>query len=414
MNSVDAPPLSVLAARLEVDAKGNPYPHVANVLAILAFDPALAGLIGHCEFTEEQQLLRPPPALNPGDAPAVGPYPWALRISDVIAIAAHIQRAFLPRATRQTVEDALRAEAERHRFHPVRDWLASLRWDGVERLDRWLTTAFGTEDTAYTRAVGAKTVIAAVRRIRVPGAKFDNLLILEGNQGIGKSRCLRRLFGDCWFSDAMPPDLASKDGSMAVLGIWGIELAEIEHLVRTDPELIKAFLSRPVERFRPPYERAFLKRGRQSIFIGSTNSDNYLKDSTGGRRFWPVRCNYADEGWIAENRDQLWSEAAAREAAGETVWLEEDAAAAQVEEAAGRLVTDLWSERAASWLKEQRQNGATYVTAARLLSEGLGLSASQMGRREEMRAGLILVEAGLRRHTARADGKLRKVWRWPE
>jgi putative DNA primase/helicase len=414
MNVMDATPLSMLQARLETNDKGVPYAHVANALAILAYDPNVAGSIGYNEFEEEPQFRRAPPALNPGDMPAAGPYPRAIRQSDLVAVTAYIQRAHIPRMGSGTVEEAAMAEAERNRFHPVREYLAGLEWDGAQRLDTWLCKAFGAADSPYVRACGAKMLIAAVRRVRQPGVKFDTMPVLEGGQGIGKSRSIRRLFGPAWFTDAMPADLKSKDGAQAVLGIWCIEFAEIEHLIRTDPETMKAFLSRPVERFRPPYGKGFLKRGRECVFIGTTNAVDYLRDGSGNRRIWPIACQHADEDWVAAHRDHLWAEAAAREAAGESIWLEEDAADEAAEAQADRIMEDVWAERMRTWMKDQRGLGLPHVTVARALTEGLGLTAAQMDKRAEMRAALILSREGLMRAVIRVNGRNTKVWRWPD
>jgi len=416
VNVMDQTPMSMLAARLELNDKGGVHPHVANALAILAYDPLVAGLVGYNEFAEEPQLLRAPPALNPNDAPAPGPYPRAVRAADIVAVTAYMQRAHAPRFNRQVVEDAIRTEAERSRFHPVREWLSTLRWDGVARIDSWLVKAFGAPDTPYTRAVGAKFLIAAVRRVRKPGCNFDCMPVLEGGQGIGKSRCCRRLFGEDWFTDSMPADLTSKDGNQAVLSVWGIEFAEIEQLLRHDAETMKAFLSRPVERFRPPYERNYMKRGRECVFIGTTNATDYLRDTTGNRRIWPVPCVHADEQWVAQHRDQLWAEAAEREAAGEVLWLEEDAHAEAVEAQADRLVADVWAPRIRKFLGEKRAVFATHVTTAEVLGDGLGFVASQMTKAAEMRAATVLTREGMVKTRGRIErgGKPLWIWRWPE
>ncbi len=407
-------PLAHLAASLHTTDKGVPHAHLGNILLCLALDPTLSGLVGYNEFEEEPQIRRPPPALTPGDRPAIGPYPRNIRASDIIAITAYIQRVHMAKVVRPVVEEAVRAEAERARFHPVRAWLAGLRWDGKPRIDTWLITAFGATDTPYVRAVGAKILIAAVRRVRQPGCKFDTMPVLEGGQGIGKSRTVRRLFGDEWFTDNMPPDLKSKDGAQAVLGIWCIEFAEIEHLIRTDPETMKAFLSRPVERFRPVYERSIRKRGRECVFIGTTNATDYLRDTTGNRRIWPIATVHADEQWVSDNRDQLWAEAAAREATGEILWLEDDANDEARLAQADRITDDVWAERVRRWLDEQRAGGSAHVTVGRLLADGLGLDARGMDKRAEMRAASILAREGMVRAVNRIEGRNTKVWTWPE
>ncbi|RVT95229.1 DNA primase [Rhodovarius crocodyli] len=407
-------PLGMLQASLGTNDKGVPHSNVDNVLLCLALNPELQGLLGFNEFLEEPQILAPPPRMQVTDRPAPGPYPRAIRAADIIAIQAYVQRQHLARVTRQTVEDAVYTDAERNRFHPVRQYLDGLSWDGKPRLGHWLRWSFGAEDTPYTREVGAKILIAAVRRIRQPGCKFDTMLILEGLQGAGKSQTVRALFGDAWFTDALPPNLLSKDGSQSLLGVWGVEFAEIEHLIRTDTESLKAFLSRPTERFRPPYGRSFITRGRECVFIGTTNQTDYLRDTTGNRRFWPVACQFASPQWVREVRDQLWAEAAHREAAGEIIWLEEEARELAIEQQAERLAGDVWEDRVRKWLDEQRGLRIAHVTVGAVLSDGLGIDAARMGKKEEMRAAGILAKEGLVRKQVRVDGKPRWIWKWPE
>lgn len=405
--------LAELQARLDCNDKGTPRPHVGNVLLCLALDPTLAGLFGYSEFEEEVQVTRPPPPLNPSDPPFEGPYPRQVRKADVVVVAAYIQRAFLAAVNIKVVEDACYTEAFRNRFHPVREWLASLRWDGTHRLDTWLCRAFGAPDTPYIRAVGAKTLIASVRRVRQPGCKFDTMPVLEGGQGIGKSRCVRRLYGPDWFTDSMPPDLKAKDGMMAVLGVWCIEFAEIEHLIRTDPETMKAFLSRPVERFRSPYERGMLRHPRQCVFIGTTNATDYLRDATGNRRIWPIACEHADEDWVAQHRTQLWAEAAMREASGEILWLEEDARDEATEAQDDRIMEDPWAAKVRDFLDGARLTGQQTITVPDVLA-AIGLATKDMNKSAEMRVALILSREGLRKKPVREGKRTRKVWLWPE
>ncbi len=166
MNVMDMPPLSMLAARLDTDDRGRVLPTLANALAILALDPVVAGRLGYDEFRDQAYLMRSPPVANPGDAEAPGPYPRAWVRSDVALITAYLQRAHCGRLRREVVEDAMEAEAARNRFHPVREYLAGLAWDGTQRIDYWLASAFGAAQNPYTAAIGARFLIAAVRRAR--------------------------------------------------------------------------------------------------------------------------------------------------------------------------------------------------------------------------------------------------------
>lgn len=385
--------------------------NVANAMVILANDPALADMVMFNAFTSEHLLTRAPPPPE-DDAPLMaGPYPRSISDTDVSLLQAYMQRVWAPSFGRAGVQDALMAISSGHQFHPVTDWLDSLVWDRTPRLDKWLSAAFDAEANAYHRAVGAKFLIAAVRRVRRPGCKFDYMLILEGAQGIGKSTAARVLFSDKWFSDSIPPDLSSRDAAMALLGVWCLEFGEIEHLIRNEPETIKAFLSRQSDRYRPPYERAYVERPRQGVLLGTTNSDDYLRDTTGNRRIWPVRCKSVDVRWVELNREQMWAEAVAREARGETVWLNDDdvvkdARAAQDK----RMAEDAWETTVLEWAI-----GRTHVKIPDVLWNALNMPREKQTRREVLRIADILRQNGWRRWVMRPPdgGAIARVWLAP-
>ena len=180
----------------------------------------------------------------------------------------------------------------------MKAYLQGLLWDGVERLDRWLSTYLGAEDTDYSRAVGSRWLISAVARIFQPGAKADCCLILEGPQGIRKSTALRTIAGE-YFTDELA-DLGSKDAAMQTRGVWIIELSELDNLSHAEVARIKAFMSRTTDRFRPPYGMRLVESPRQCVFAGTVNHGTYLRDETGGRRFWPVVCGRIDVEGLGE------------------------------------------------------------------------------------------------------------------
>ena len=190
-----------------------------------------------------------------------------------------------------TCAEAVTVVADGNRVHPVREYLDGLEWDGVARLNNWLATYAGvtTGDATYVREVGRRWMISAVARVFRPGCKADAALILEGGQGAGKSSLLRALVPSSeWFADEIA-DLGSKDSAQDLSGKWLIELAELSALRRGDVERVKAFMSRSVDHYRPSYGRRSQDFARQCVFAGSTNSDAYLADETGNRRFWPVQ-----------------------------------------------------------------------------------------------------------------------------
>jgi hypothetical protein len=218
--------------------------------------------------------------------------------------------------------DIVTDHARDNAFHPVRDYLNGLHWDGVPRLDGWLIDYGGAEDNEYVRVVGALPLIAAVRRIHHPGAKFDEMLVLEGEQGAAKSSALAVLaVREDWFIDDLPLDADTKVVMERTGGRWIVEGAELKGMRQGETDKIKATLSRRSDKARMAYARMTTEQPRQCVFFGTTNSDDYLRDLTGNRRFWPVRIVRFDLDALRRDRDQIWAEAAARERVGASVEL---------------------------------------------------------------------------------------------
>lgn len=221
------------------------------------------------------------------------------------------------------VADAVALIGERRSYHPVRDYLSSLRWDGVERLDTWLIDYAGAEDTPLNRAFGRKVLSAAVRRVMQPGAKFDAMLVLEGAQDLGKSSLIRSLCHDeNWFTDQLEVGADAKVTIEKTSGSWIVEMPELDGMGRRDTNRVKSFITTTRDRSRLAYGRYAVTRERQFVLFGTTNESHYLSDLTGNRRFWIVRATKADPAGLAEIRDQLWAEAVAAEP-NENLWLDE-------------------------------------------------------------------------------------------
>jgi len=201
-------------------------------------------------------------------------------------------------------------EARQHPFHPVRDYLDSLEWDREPRIETWLIRLAGAPDTPFVRAVSKLVLIAAVRRVRQPGCKFDEMMVLESSQGLNKSNALSILAVEPeWFSDDLPLDADTKRQIEALNGRLIVEASELQGMRQGDVEHLKAFLSRQVDRARLAYARRETEAPRQCVVIGTTNSAAYLKDATGNRRFWPVKIGKFDLEALKDERDQLWAEA---------------------------------------------------------------------------------------------------------
>lgn len=219
----------------------------------------------------------------------------------------------------------VRTMAWRKRFHPVRRYLDALEWDGVERLDEWLTTYLGAKDDGeegVNRVIGRIMLIGAVRRVRKPGCKFDTMLVLEGPQYAGKSSVIRGLCPDPdWFSDNLGLQMQTKEVMEQSVGKWLIEVGELAGLRRAEVDHVKSMLARQQDESRLAYGKFRTKQPRQCVFIATTNEDHYLQDDTGNRRFLPVKVGEIDLKAIARDRDQLWAEAAHWEAKDERIYV---------------------------------------------------------------------------------------------
>lgn len=234
---------------------------------------------------------------------------------------------------------ALAIVTDQRRFNPLRDYIRGLPdWDGVPRVDTLLVDYLGAEDSPYTRAVTRKTLIGAIQRVLEPGCKFDTVLVLDGKPGIGKSTLLRKL-GGVWFSDSLSlADTRDKTAAEKLQGVWIMEIGEMQGTRKADVDVMKGFLSRQVDEYRAAYGRVVERHPRTAIICGTTNSTTgFLRDTTGNRRFWPVTVNGGSRLSVwemtEETRAQIWAEAMAYTAEGETSYLdaemEKEAAKAQ-------------------------------------------------------------------------------------
>jgi Virulence-associated protein E len=244
--------------------------------------------------------------------------------AEIAALWLTVDREYHFRPTKEFFFDVVVDTARANAFHPVRDYLDGLVWDGETRLDRWLVTYAGAEDSEYVRAVGRLVLVAAVRRVRQPGCKFDEMMVIENpTQGTDKSTGLEVLAVDSdWFSDSLPLNADDKKVIETLSGRWIVEAAELKGIRKGDVEHLKAFLSRRIDRARMSYGRLVTEVPRQCVIIGTTNSERYLRDSTGNRRFWPVRVERFDLAALRRDRDLLWAEAAHAEARGESIRLD--------------------------------------------------------------------------------------------
>jgi predicted P-loop ATPase len=348
---------------------------LANTIAAIRAAPELKARLAYDEMERAPVLLKPLPTVRGENPATTGEFPRALADADVTQIQEWLQHRHLPQLSSATAHQAVDKAAREMSFHPIKDYLRGLTWDGVERLDSWLETYAGANATTmfveprfeppeweegereraersrenglrftqeetklktqeqwdravqeakskqkkYLAKIGRMFLISMVARVEQPGCKVDYTLVLHGPQGALKSALLRILAGEKYFDDSLP-SINHKDASQHLRGKWLVEMSELGAVRRSDIEEMKAYLTRQVEKYRPSYGRLEVVEPRQCVFAGSTNQEEFLFDETGNRRFWPAPVTKCDAKALERDRDQLFAEAYAAYLAGEQWW----------------------------------------------------------------------------------------------
>jgi len=325
---------------LDQDKNGKVYPSIANVRRVLAKE----GVRLYYDEFADRSIIE-----------GLDGFPTVLQ-DDAI------DRLWL------IAEDKYRLHIGKDKFHvivadqarydirnPVQEYLGSLTWDGTPRISEWLTRYLGVADSPYSNAVGRLVLVAACRRARKPGCKFDEMLVLEGEQGKGKSIALRALAVNAdWFTEDLILNADTKKQIEQLSGKWIVEAGELKGMKGRATEFLKSFLSRQIDRARMSYGRLVKEYPRRCIIIGTTNADSYLKDNTGNRRFWPVKTETLNLLALRNDRDQLWAEAAEAEAQGESIRLDETLWAEAAGEQEQRYERDPWADELGKFIGDQK------------------------------------------------------------
>jgi len=366
--------------RCLLDDNANPIANLANVMIALRSAPDLKDA-----FAYDEMLCAPLLRFQSGETRPVTDV-------DVGTLQEWLQTNGLPKIGKDTVHQAVDMRAHELAFHPVRDYLNALTWDGQPRLHGWLSQYLGAEKGPYTDGIGAMFMIAMVARIFKPGCKADYMMVLEGPQGARKSTACAILGGE-WFSDNLPDITTGKDVFQHLPGKWLIEIAEMSAMSRAEDAALKAFISRPVERYRPSYGRKEVIQPRQCVFIGTTNKSTYLRDETGGRRYWPVKVGKVDTDALSRDRDQLFAEAVKMYRAGAPWWpddaFEQEHIKPQQE---ARFEADAWEEMISEYL-----TGKSRVTIGEVARDGLHIETPRIGTADQRRIAAALERLGWKR-----------------
>lgn len=381
--------------------KGTIKPILANAITALKNDTRWEGVIGLNEFSLHIMTRKDTPWGKPAgekwsDVDDIDTSEW-LQHRGVIV-------------TPQVTNSAVQSVAAKNAFHPVKEYLKSLKWDGSERISTWLIAYLGSQDSKFARAIGRRWLISGVARIFRPGCQADHTLLLEGPQGIRKSTALRTLAGADWFTDHVS-DLDSKDSRMDLHGKWIVELAELSAVRRSLAEKVKSFLTATSDHFRPPYGRSTIDVPRQNIFAGSVNDETPFTDETGNRRFWPIRCGKIDVELLEEHRDQLWAEAVERYEDDEHWWLDsEELNELAKEEQKQRYQTGVWDGTIEKWLEFCSDE----ITIADVLNDAIKKKIETWTHSDKITIAKCLRSNGWHQIISKDDrGKSRRVYRRP-
>lgn len=374
---------------LQLGANGGPpLANLNNAVAIMEGDPALKGIVFYDEFL--QRVMTEDPPREWSDA-------------DDIRLALYMQRDIgIAKIGREAVAQAVIAVAHSSPRNCVKDWLDALVHDGTPRIDRFFGDNFGAEESTYTAAASRNFWLSMVARVYRPGCKVDNMVVLEGSQGVGKSSALQIIGGE-WFAEQHESATNPKGFAEILQGKLLIEISEMDSFNRAEVNRVKQTISCPSDRFRASYGRYALDHPRQCVFVGTTNRDDWNRDETGARRFWPIACRGPiNLQAVRDNREQLFAEAVARHKAGEPHWLMPDEATRGEQEA--RYQADPWLGQVSEIIK-----GESKVTSS-FVAEKLGISIERRDRTVEMRIGACLRFLGWLRSRRRVEGVPTRVY----
>lgn len=388
-------------ASAQCDANWEPRPNLFNVMLGLRQDPQLAELLGYDGMLRATVLLRPIPRSH-GQAFS----PHLITDADVSALQEFLQASGLPKIGRELVHQAVDLRATERTFQPLRDYLDHLEWDGNPRLAIWTTTYLGAEDTEYHRLIGCMFIVSMVARIYEPGCQVDYMAVLEGEQGEQKSSACRTLAGDEYFSDALPT--VGTDPvriSQHLRGKWLIEIAEMSAMTKAESEDLKAFITRRQEQYTPKYARKEVMEPRQCVFIGTTNKNSYLRDETGGRRYWPIKTGQIDLPALKRDRDQLFAEAVYHYRQGFHWWPDRDFERqhiAPMQDA--RFEADAWEQPIAEWLNDA-PSPRQRTTVMEVARDALNIETARLNMADQRRIKAALTRLGWKEGNRTAGGR---------
>lgn len=386
-------------SELDVNTRGVYESSATNINTILRNDVMLKEAFKLNMFDNKRYVVKDLPWRNIKSSEP-------LRDVDYSGIRNYIESVY-DIAAISKIDDSVALEFERRSFHPIRDYITSLEWDGKNRIDTLLIDYFGAEDNQYTRAAIRKSLTGAIARVFNPGVKFDLVLTLVGDQGTGKSTFVHKL-GKAWFSDTFVT-VQGKEAFEQVQGAWIIEIAELSGLRKAEVETIKQFISKCEDTFRPAYGRVIETYKRQCVFFGTTNNKDFLRDPSGNRRFMPISIDTQSathsvfDDFDEHEVDMVWAEAYKLYLDGELLFFtqdEEEIAKQEqtkhtevderrgiIDEYINMLLPEDWEaydlDKRRDWIANRRDGGVnrrSHVCIAEIWCECLGKEKTDMSR----------------------------------
>lgn len=389
---------------LVTSEEGKTKPGVTKNWALfLENHPDIAGCFAWDAFALRVMLQRCPPWERAG----AGWTPRVLQDRDYSEAVMWLEAKYMtPKVS--SIASVIQTVAERSSFDRLREYLDGLEWDGVQRVTQFAGKYLGVKGDNYAPIVSERWLVSSVARGLDPGCKVDTMPILEGPQGLKKSTALERLYGREFFSDNLS-DIGSKDAMMELQGVWGLEVAEMHRFSAAETNNVKKFLSRHTDRFRPPYGRSIIEAPRRVVMAGTINPEgnNYLRDATGARRFWPLECGRIELDQIGIDRDQLWAEAVVMYRNGTPWWVQEDEQETVEAEQEKRTDVDVWVDMIVPFLRTRQS-----ASQLEILKE-LGVPTKDADWRHSGRVGRIMKKLKWVQSRDRSGGRDETVYTNP-
>ena len=391
---------------------GKFHPNVANTFLVLTETERWASVFAYDEFNDRNMVIAKPP-WQTGDPKYFKPRP--LIDTDYTHTLIWLQRNWANVGEKAVIR-AVDAVCRENIITPVRHYLESLPESDFD-IGSLFETYFGVVpshemEREYVQAASALFLKQACARAVYPGCKADIVIVIEGKQGVGKSRSLRALFGADWFKDSLPP-MGSKDASAYVVGAWCIELAEMAFKIKAETEQQKAFLSRQDEKYRPAYGRNSVTYPRRCIFVATTNRDDWAVDDTGNRRYLPIKVGKIDVDGLKRDRDLIWAAAVAELKRTNHWWLDDSLVQYAHLQTEARREADIWSEL----VQKHIRSDETSITEAFELcfprdDDAPPLDPKTISKQDQRRMGTALIAAGFERDGVFTSGARRNQTRF--